>query len=34
MSLGVDHQDPDSAAFVSDAQGRNLRQLAPFWSDP
>jgi Tol biopolymer transport system component len=32
MSLGVDHQDPDSAVFVSDAQGRNLRQLTPFWS--
>jgi hypothetical protein len=32
MSLGVDHQDPDSAVFVSDAQGRNFRQLTPFWS--
>lgn len=32
MSLGVDHQDPDSAVFVSDDQGRKLRQLAPFWS--
>jgi Tol biopolymer transport system component len=32
MSLGVDHQDPDSAVFVSDDQGRNLRQLTPFWS--
>jgi WD40 repeat protein len=32
MSLGVDHQDPDSAVFVSDGQGRKLRQLTPFWS--